>query len=759
MDNDNQLPSDKKELQSSSYHGYGYNYHGYEADAQQHRSIKDYFIIFRERIWLFVFCFAIIFTGILLYSLNKTPLYKSTAQIRMLRSSNAPMETNPLNDPEVINNPQDFNTWTEILKSTVITNEVEKLLNSDEDRYNDFLKPYQTDGAADEPIVAYPILHQNRKVIPKRLSLIISLEFVHPDPDIAAHVVNLYARAFQDYQKREMIQEGLVNREVIAPKIEEQTRKVDELKKELVQYQKQYGGLILDDDKDIYLRELSSLKDQLNIDENAYRRALGVWMSVDTFEKAGRSLLSLPSIAQSTHVSTLQARLSQKRESVGQLQTRYRAKHPTLINAIKSLEVTQNELDAAVSVERDKIYNSYTFTKEQYEEAKRIVDEKESKYQDFESNRQEYKLLEAEYANALKVLDHLKFTTTREDINTDTKSSIVEILDKGVASKTPFSPNILLNVVLGTFLSTGFGLFMVYFTAYLDNRVKSPYDIEKVIGLPLMGVIPQIRKMDAFGKARIFESGKDNHVKEAFRTIYSSLGVNDNAKDAQVFLNTSTIPGEGKSFVSTNLAFSFAESGDKVLLLDCDLRLPNVAKSLQLKRGLGLLNYMKGEIELSEAIQENVYPNLDVMSAGGKSNTPMSIFNDPNFEEMLELLRGYYDRIIIDSPPLAAVSDALNIVPFVDGVLFVVKYDTVKRNTAAVTVRKLSEAGKPILGVILNNMRSRVAATFYYSGYYTSQYKKYYGNVEDDEPKTPKLPSKNKTPRKKKVNKPQLRTA
>ena len=758
MENDNPPPPDNNELPSSSYHGYGYNYHGYEADAQQHRSLKDYFIIFRERIWLFVFCFAIIFTGILLYSLNKTPLYKSTAQIRMLRSSNAPMETNPLNDPEVINNPQDFNTWTEILKSTVITNEVEKLLNADEEKYNAFLKPYQPEGAVDEPVVAYPILHQNRRVIPKRLSLIISLEYVHPDRDIAAHVVNLYARAFQDYQKREMIQEGLVNREVIAPKIEEQTRKVDELKRELVQYREQYGGLIIDDDKDIYLRELSNLKDQLNLDENAFRRAQSVWMSVENFEKAGRSLLSLPSIAQSTHVSALQARLSQKRENVGQLQTRYRSKHPTLINAIKSMEVTKAELDSAISVERDKIYNNFTYTKQQFEETKMIVDEKEEKYQNFEANRQEFKLLEAEYANALKVLDHLKFTTTKEDINTDTKSSIVEILDNGVAAKNPFSPNILLNIVLGTFLSSGFGLFMVYFTAYLDNRVKSPYDIEHIIGLPLMGVIPQIRKMDAFGKARIFESGKDNHVKEAFRTIYSSLGVNDNAKDAQVFLNTSTIPGEGKSFVSTNLAFSFAESGDKVLLLDCDLRLPNVAKSLQLKRGLGLLNYIKGEIELADAIQENVYPNLDVMSAGGKSNTPMSVFNDPNFSEMIEMLRGYYDRIIIDSPPLAAVSDALNLVQHADGVLFVVKYDTVKRNTAAITVRKLSEAGKPILGVILNNMRSRVAATFYYSGYYTSQYKKYYGAVDED-PKPPKLTSKKKSPRKKKVNKPQLRTA
>jgi len=741
MDGNDPDPSkDNRSYRGYSYKtGYGYGYGGYDADPQQQRSFKDYIIIFRERIWLFIFCFAIIVTGVLLYTLHKTPLYKSVAQIRMLKASSAPMESiHEKNPDERIDNQQDFNTWTDILKSHRISQDVESLLRNDEERYNQFLAPYKEmekdkDGG---PIVAYPFLHQYRRIIPKRLSLVIGIEFVHPNNEIAAHVVNLYAQAFEAYQDEKRIGKDVDDIQKLIPEIEKQGNKVIQLEDDIIKYAEEHGGTVrLNANTDYHIQELSSLKLRLNQHEEAFRLAESFWKKIQEFEQNRHSLLSLSFIGGAAQVAQLRARLSQKRETVGILYKRYRNKHPKMIEARESLEQTERELASAVLSARETKYTDYMLTKNQYEATNQVYQDKLVTYEQLDLHRQVYNRMKENLAKEKKVLEHLEVTEAQTRIVSGTKSSTIESLDPGVAPKDPFSPNIILNLAFGTFLGTGFGLFMVYFTAFLDNRVKSPFDIEQVIGLPLIGVIPQIRKMDAFSKAKIFQSGKDNHVKEAFRTIYSSLGVNENAKDAQIFLNTSTIPGEGKSFVSTNLAFSFAESGDRVLLLDCDLRLPNVAKSLKLQRGSGLLNYLKGEIELAEAIQTDIFPNLDVMSAGGRSRSPMTIFNDSNFGEMLEMLRDYYDKIIIDSPPLAAVSDALNLVPFVDGVLFVVKYDTVKRNTAALTVRKLADAGKPILGVVLNSMKSKVAANYYYSEYYTSAYKKYYGASEGPEPK------------------------
>ena len=396
-----------------------------------------------------------------------------------------------------------------------------------------------------------------------------------------------------------------------------------------------------------------------------------------------------------------------------------------MLQALQAQALVKKELDNAILMARNKAEAEHLLATVHYKEARSDVAIKEQEYLALEKNREEYGGLTRKLEQARKSLEHLRMLKFKEDVRTDTKNSSVNIYVDGVAPTKHFTPSLTLNLAFGTIGGAGFGLFMVFFTAFIDNRVKSPFDIEQVIKLPLVGVIPQIRKLDSFKKARIIESAKDNHVKEAFRSIFSTLGVNDASKDAQVILNTSTIPGEGKSFVSTNLAFTYAESGNRVLLLDCDLRLPNIAKSLQLELTTGLLDYVQGTATLEEVIVPGVFTNLDILPAGGRSRTPMTIFNNEYFPFLMNEIRQYYDKIIIDSPPLAAVSDALNIVPFVDGILFVVKYNTVKRNTASLTVRKLAEAGKPIFGVILNNMASK-SAEYYYSEYYTGQYKKYY---------------------------------
>ena len=223
----------------------------------------------------------------------------------------------------------------------------------------------------------------------------------------------------------------------------------------------------------------------------------------------------------------------------------------------------------------------------------------------------------------------------------------------------------------------------MFFVTLIDEKVKSVFDIEASIGLPLLGIIPKVKKLDSVAKSHIVATHSDRHITENFRSILSYLKINDHSKNASMFLITSTVPGEGKSFVSSNLALSFAANGERVLLLDGDLRLPNIAKSLQLENQSGVLDYINSEGEsIDDFILSEVYPNLDVLTSGGKSKNPTAVLSDPKFESMLLQLRDSYDKVIIDSPPLAAVSDALNIVPMVDSVLYVVRFDTVKKSMA-----------------------------------------------------------------------------
>ena len=216
----------------------------------------------------------------------------------------------------------------------------------------------------------------------------------------------------------------------------------------------------------------------------------------------------------------------------------------------------------------------------------------------------------------------------------------------------------------------------------------------------------------------------DRIATEAVRSIYSALKVNPAVSKARVFLVTSTRPSEGKTFVATNLALIFSQHSERVLVIDADLRLPNVGPSLGFTGDGGLSKWFNAEMTLDEAIVRDVAPGLDVLPVGLSCKNPTQVINNPKFLAMIEELRGRYDRIFIDSPPIGAVSDALHLLPKVDGVIYVVRYNTVNLRNAISCLARLREAQAPMLGVVLNAMSLRMASA--YTDTYDSSYRKYY---------------------------------
>jgi capsular exopolysaccharide synthesis family protein len=287
------------------------------------------------------------------------------------------------------------------------------------------------------------------------------------------------------------------------------------------------------------------------------------------------------------------------------------------------------------------------------------------------------------------------------------------------------SPNVLLNLGLGFVGGAGLGLAFAFFVAFIDDRVKSSFDIESVIGLPLIGIIPQIKKMDPVEKAQVVANNTDRQVAEAFLTLHSSLRLKEESKNAKCILTTSTIPGEGKSFTTTNLALTFAAHGEKVVVVDCDLRKPNIHKTLQLENVKGVIDIVGGTSTLDEVVIKNVFPNMDVITTGGRAKNPTHVLNSRSFEQLVADLRKRYDRVFIDTPPLAAVSDAMIILPLVDGSLFTIFFNKVRRKAAQFAAKKLLESNVPVLGAVLNGLNLAVSG-YYYAQYYDKSYKDYY---------------------------------
>ncbi len=701
--------------------GYGGGY-GYGAGGAPQRSFKDYFLMFRERVWYLIVAFFIIFSGSILYTFNKTKVYTAVAMVQLLRDdpsamASAEMEMNQIRSSE------DLNTQISVLNSGAIVLGVERRLQDDERER--FMAPYADALSFTGPLTPTQMLAQNRKIMPQRGTLMIGVGYNHPDPVIAARVANLFADEFINYNLTLNIDGSMKAVEDLRIRADQQKERVEELELKMAEYREDNNAVSLESQENIASTQLSSLNGIKIENKNLYDNLETRVNLIESFRRSGKNLSELSFIAEQSQVSSLLSQISAVKIGISSSSKRYREKHPVMIQQLQTLQESEVELVAAVKDSVDKLSSALAEAKSNFELASQRLAEKETELIQLSKTRVEYSSLQREMDVQQGFLQALVQRMTQERAAVNLKNPNSRVIDEALPPLRHSSPNIVMNLAAGFFGGLAVGAGLIFVVAFLDDRVKSAFDIEGTIGLSMLGVVPRIKKLDSNSKAQAVASNIDRHVTEAFRSIHSALKLSDESKNAKVIVATSTVPGEGKSFISSNLALTFANHGERTLLLDGDLRLPNVARSLQLENEFGLLDHIEKEVALDEVIMKEVYPNLDVLPSGGKSKNPTQVLNSAKFEAMIADLRDRYDRIVIDSPPLAAVSDVLNLLPLADGVLYVIKFNTVKRKTAVVNVRRLWESNTPIFGAILNNISSTLAS-YYYSSYSDKAYQDYY---------------------------------
>ena len=658
-------------------YGYGGGYGDGGGGAGPQRSVKDYFLMFRERIWYLIVSLFIIFSGSILYTFNKTKVYTAVSQVQLFRDDASALgaigQGTEMEQNQILSS-EDLNTQISVMESLSIIQGVEQRL-QDELRMR-FMAPYEDTLSLSGPLTPIEILAKNRKIIPRRMSLMVNFTYSHPDPFVAAEVSNLFAKEFIDYNLKLNIDGSMKAVEDLRIRADQQKDRVEELELKLAEYREQNNAVSLQSDENIAAVQLAHLNEIELTNKNIYDQFQTKWDQIETYRLEGRNLWELPFVAEQTRVASLLQQISSTRISISSLSKRYREKHPAMIQLLQTLQEGELELSLAVQNSVDKIYAGYSESKSNYEVASLRLAEKEKELIELGKTKIEFNSLLRDLEVQQSFFQALNQRMTTEKAQVNLKNPNARIVDEAFPPRAdqPSSPNIVLNLAAGFFGGIALGVGLIFAVAFLDDRVKSAFDIEGTIGLPMLGVIPRIKKLDTNTKAQAVASNVDRHVTETFRSIHSALKLSDQSKNAKVILATSTVPGEGKSFVSSNLSLTFANHGEKTLLLDCDLRLPNVARSLQIENDLGLLDFVENGVSLDEVIVKEVYPNLDVLSTGGKSKNPTQVLNNGQFEAMFAVLRDRYDRIVVDSPPLAAVSDALNLLPMVDGILYIIKF-------------------------------------------------------------------------------------
>lgn len=715
--------------QYGAYNNYGnYGYGSYGSNSEEsgpQRTLKDYLFLIRERVWYLVIVFLIIFLGSILYTFNKTKQYTAFSTIELLRDDPTAMATASNLELNEIYSPEDLNTQISKLESLSIILGVEKRLQDDE--MAKLMAPYKGVFSFSGPLTASQILGKYRKIIPRRMSLMVNISYTHPNRELAARIANLFGDEYINSMLTQNIDASMKAVEDLRVRADQKKDRVEELELKLAEYRELKNAVSLDKQENIAADQLASLNQiktsaKINLDQSETR-----WNLIQSYLKQGKGLSELPFISEQLRVASLTDQISSIRIAIATKSKRYRDKHPEMKLLLQQLQESESELCVAIQNAVDNTQASLVEANENFEQSSKRLVEKERDMIQLSKTRVEFNSLNRDLEVEHMTYQKLISLMAEQKIQVNIKNANARIIDKAYPppSDKPSSPNVFLNLIGGLFGGVFCGLGLVFIVAILDDKVKSVFDIEGSIGLPMLGIIPQVKKLDSVSKSHIVASHSDRHVTENFRSMLSYLKINDHSKNASLFLITSTVPGEGKSFISSNLALSFAAHGEKVLLVDADLRLPNVAKSLQLENENGILDYINGDQSLNDFIVKDVYPNLDVLPSGGKSKNPTAALSDPKFKSLLLELRDNYDKVIIDTPPLAAVSDAMNIVPLVDSILYVVRYNTVKKGLANACVKRLWESKTPVIGAIMNNV-SVGLSTYYYSQYNNKKYSAYY---------------------------------
>jgi capsular exopolysaccharide synthesis family protein len=296
------------------------------------------------------------------------------------------------------------------------------------------------------------------------------------------------------------------------------------------------------------------------------------------------------------------------------------------------------------------------------------------------------------------------------------KTMMVEIVDKAVPGLRPVRPNKPLNIALGIIIGLVVGVGLAFFIEYLDTSVKTIDDVERSLQSPVLGVIPQ-------NVGLVLDEGTESPHAEAYRVLRTNLLFSRKDDKLNTIAIVSAGAGEGKSTTVFNLAAVFAQSGQRTIIVDSDLRRPTLHKMMHVTNNIGLTNYLLRQNTLEEVIQTTAQPTLDFLASGKLPSSSLGILSSAQMKDLIGELKQRYDFVFFDSPPIMGVSDASILASEVDMTLQVIQYRRYPQPMNIRAKQLIEKVGGNLVGIVLNNINmSQDESYYYYSGYYHDYY-------------------------------------
>jgi len=470
------------------------------------------------------------------------------------------------------------------------------------------------------------------------------------------------------------------------------------------------------------LKELSSLRVSKEAEYTQQATML------DSLKKMDREKLrnALPIAYSDTELNSLKQELDLAEQNLIKIELDQNVDHPKYQNAKKSVDDLKRKID-------DRVDGILDGLQTKVESAKAFLDTIIKAMEDAQKTDIEMASRSAPYFAAKKTLDNanhwreiLSMKTEGEKVEVSLpKARMVAIMDSAVPQNKAVRPNKPLNIILGVVFGLVVGVGLAFFIEYLDTSVKTIDDVERTLGAPVLGVIPQ-------NIGLIMNEGAESPHAEAYRVLRTNILFSRKDDKLNTVVVVSAGAGEGKSTTAFNLATIFAQNGARVLVVDSDLRRPTLHKINGVTNALGLTNYLLKQNTLDEVIQTTKVPTLHLMASGKLPSSSIGILSSAAMKALISELKGRYDFVVFDSPPIMGVSDASILASEMDMTLQVIQYRRYPQPMNIRAKQMIEKVGGNLLGIVLNNINmSQDESYYYYSGYYHDYY---YSKNADSEP-------------------------
>ncbi|ODS23134.1 hypothetical protein AB835_10455 [Candidatus Endobugula sertula] len=543
-------------------------------------------------------------------------------------------------------------------------------------------------------LVAFPI----------RGTQLVNIRFSAQDPQLAADIANVFADVYIESHLEAKLEVTQKASAWLSDRLSDLRQGLRKSEQALQAYREREKLVDTGDVRSIDVAELEQLTQSLveatrkkSDTEALYRQMAEGNLPLDR-------LLALPIVSNNVAVQGLVESRATARRRVAELSKRYGAKHPKMLSAVSDVTEVEGELRNQVSNVASGVEVNFLAAKDAEKALKTQIAEVKRRLQSV--NRKEFDLRELEREVEANRQVYEVFLNRGKETNEagNLESVNARVVDAAIPAEYVDKPEKKKIVMIAVLFSGIFAAAVVLLLDFLDNTIKTPEDVEERLHVPLLGHLPLDKENKGDAPLLDFLADEKWNFAEAIRTIRTSFILSGLDAPAKVTVITSSVPNEGKSTVSLCLAQALGQM-EKVLLLDGDMRRPSIGKALDISLLTpGLSNLIAGTAELDECVTRLGDTEVDVITAGVVLGNPLDQIAGDRFQGVLQMMKEKYDRIIIDSAPIQAVSDSIVIATHADALIYVVKSDGSPTPVIKRGLRRLSETSARFSGVVLNQV-------------------------------------------------------